>query len=450
VLKSISIPIIDLTSPSGKRRLESIKKVRSTGNAEALRTVEKIISDVRKKGDMALFAYTKKFDGVALNDRSVTVEAKEIKALAGKAPLGFKKALKEAAKRIYAYHSQQKSVAFSMTTSEGMLSQKIQPLSRVGVYVPGGHTLYPSSVLMNIIPAQIAGVKEIVVVTPPRGGLDPKIAFALDMLKIRTVYKVGGAQAIAALAYGTRSIPAVDKIVGPGNLYVALAKKMVYGTVDIDMVAGPSEVVILADSTIQPEWIALDLLAQAEHGSGSESALCVVEDLALAQRIQQCLMKEIASSPARAIFERMKPDGICIIVAKDRAQSIDLINDCAPEHLQLMTKTYKRDVERIHNASAIFCGPYSPVALGDYYIGTNHVLPTGRCARYASPLGVESFIKRMSIAEITAHGLEKCAADVSLLARAENFIHHALTVERRVRSTRRYRYHGKRKEKRSL
>jgi histidinol dehydrogenase len=217
---------------------------------------------------------------------------------------------------------------------------------------------------------------------------------------------------------------------------------MVFGTVDIDMIAGPSEVVILADSSAKPEWVALDLLAQAEHGSGSESALCVVEDITLAKRIQQCLLKEIASSPSRSVFDRMKPDGICIIITKDRTQSIDLINDCAPEHLQLMTKTYKHDVERIQNASAIFCGPYSPVALGDYYIGTNHVLPTGRCARFASPLGVESFIKRMSIAEITANGLEKCAANVSLLARAENFIHHALTVERRVRSPRRQ--HGKR------
>jgi histidinol dehydrogenase len=442
VLKSISIPIIDLASSSGRRRLENIKKVRGAGNVEAARIVDKIISDIREKGDKALFAYTKKFDDVSLNSYNVKVQAKEIKALAGKAPTGFKKALKEAAKRIYAYHSQQKSVAFSIVTAEGRLSQKIQPLSRVGVYVPGGHTLYPSSVLMNVIPAQIAGVKEIVVVTPPRGGLDPKIAFALDMLKIRNVYKIGGAQAIAALAYGTNSIPAVDKIVGPGNLYVALAKKMVYGTVDIDMIAGPSEVVILADSSAQPEWIALDLLAQAEHGSGSESALCVVEDLAFAQRIKQCLLDEIASSPARAIFERMKPDGICIFIARSRKQSIEFINDCAPEHLQIMTKEYTRDVEEVKNASAIFCGAYTPVALGDYYIGTNHVLPTGRCARFASPLGVESFIKRMSIAEITANGLKKCAANVSLLARAENFIHHALTVERRMGSPRRH--HGKR------
>jgi histidinol dehydrogenase len=432
VTKSFSIPIIDLTHPSGRRRLKALNDARSAGDARATRVVEKIIFDIRKKGDQALFDYTKKFDGVALSCRNVNISAKEIKSLAAQAPLGFKKALREAARRITAYHARQKSAAFSIVTPEGRLSQQIRPLSRVGVYVPGGHTLYPSSVLMNVIPARIAGVEEIVVVTPPRGGLDPKIAFALDMLNIRDVYRVGGAQAIAALAYGTHSIPPVDKIVGPGNLYVALAKKMVYGAADIDMVAGPSEVVILADASAKPEWVALDLLAQAEHGSGSESALCIVEDLTSAQRIRQCLLREIAASPVRRVFDRMKPDGICLFLTKNRTQSIDLINECAPEHLQLMIKDYMRYVKLIKNASAIFCGHFTPVALGDYYIGTNHVLPTGRTARFASPLGVESFIKRVSIAEITRQGLKKCAASVSLLARAENFVHHALSVERRV------------------
>jgi histidinol dehydrogenase len=285
---------------------------------------------------------------------------------------------------------------------------------------------------MDIIPAQIAGVEEIAVVTPPRDGLDPKIAFALDLLKVSEVYRVGGAQAVAALAYGTESIPAVDKIVGPGNAYVAAAKKLVYGAVDIDMIAGPSEVVILADSSVHPQWVALDLLAQAEHGSGNESALCIVENLASAQRIKACVLQEIARSPAKSVFERMKADGICIFLAGNREQSIALINNVAPEHLQLMTKDYKRDLEKIRNASAIFCGALAPVALGDYFIGTNHVLPTGRAARYASPLGVESFMKRMSVAEISETGLKKSAENVSILARAENFIHHALSVERRA------------------
>ena len=416
----VSIPVINLTTPSGTRRFEAIRKARGAQDADAVCSVGKIISDVIEHGDTALFAYARKFDKTVLNNRNVKISDKEIKTLARTAPADFKKALRMAADRITAYHSRQKGTAFSIATPEGRLTQIVRPLSRVGVYVPGGHTLYPSSVLMNVIPAKIAGVTEIAVVTPARGGLDPKIAFALDLLGVAEAYRIGGAHAVAALAFGTKSIRPVDKIVGPGNLYVALAKKMVFGTVDIDMIAGPSEVVVLADASVRPEWAALDLLSQAEHGSGSESALCVVEDASIAQRIKECLLKEIAASPVRSVFERLKPDGICILVTKSRTQSIDLINEIAPEHLQLMTK-------------AIFCGPYTPVALGDYYIGTNHVLPTGRTARFASPLGVESFMKRMSVAEISPAGLKKCAANVSLLARSENFVHHALSVERRVR-----------------
>ena len=239
-------------------------------------------------------------------------------------------------------------------------------------------------------------------------------------------------QAIAALAYGTESVRSVDKIVGPGNLYVAIAKKMVYGAVDIDTIAGPSEVIVLADETAKPEWVALDLLAQAEHGSGNESALCVTESHDLAEKIRTCCMTEILHSPIRDVFEKLSANSICICLAKTRDESIRFINECAPEHLQIITKTMREDVRKIVNASAIFCGPYSPVALGDYYIGTNHVLPTGGAARYASPLGVESFLKRMSVAEISASGLKRCAGKVSTLARSENFIHHALSVERRA------------------
>ena len=243
---------------------------------------------------------------------------------------------------------------------------------------------------------------------------------------------MGGVQAIAAFAYGTESVRSVDKIVGPGNVYVSLAKKMVYGAVDIDTIAGPSEVVVLADDTANPEWVALDLLAQAEHGSGNESALCVTESYDLAEKIRTYCMTEILRSPVRGVFDKLSAHSICICVAKTRDESIRFINECAPEHLQIITKTMRKDVRKITNASAIFCGPYSPVALGDYYIGTNHVLPTGGAARYASPLGVESFLKRMSVAEISAEGLKRCAGKVSTLARSENFIHHALSVERRA------------------
>ncbi|HAJ78299.1 MAG TPA: histidinol dehydrogenase [Fibrobacteres bacterium] len=427
-----NIPIINIESAQGARLLAVMKDARRRQDDGAISTVEKTIADVRKNGDKALFAYSKKFDGQSLTPATLRIGDSEISSQAAKAPLDFKTALVEAADRIVAYHSMQKGNSFSIVTKEGRLTQMVRPLSRVGVYVPGGYASYPSSVLMDVIPAQIAGVKEIAVVTPPKSELDPKVAFALRLLKVKEAYRIGGAQAIAALAYGTKSIKAVDKIVGPGNLFVALAKKCVYGTVDIDAVAGPSEVVILADATANPDWVALDLLAQAEHGSGAERALCITENKKLAERIAGCLVDEIQKSPVRAVFEKLHPLSICVCIAKNRDASIKFINDIAPEHLQMITKTCKKDIEKILNASAVFCGPYAPVALGDYFIGTNHVLPTGGAARFGSPLGVESFTKRMSVAEITPAGLSGCAKSVSILARSEKFVHHALSVERRA------------------
>jgi histidinol dehydrogenase len=429
-----TIPIIRLASPEGKRLLDNAKTMRGRRDDDAQRAVEKIIADIRKNGDKALFAYTKQFDKVTISSSTVRISKKVLDAQSQKASKNFKIALKDAARHIAAFHKKQENCrrSFSLKTREGTLSQIVRPLSRVGVYVPGGFTTYPSSILMGVIPAQIAGVREIAVATPPRGELDPKIAYALNLLKITEIYQIGGVQAIAAFAYGTESVKAVDKIVGPGNMYVALAKKMVYGAVDIDTIAGPSEVAVLADDTANPEWVALDLLAQAEHGSGNESAWCVTESYACAEKIRSCCIAEILRSPIRGVFEKLSANSISICVAETRDESIRFINECAPEHLQIITKSVHKDVRKIVNASAIFCGPYSPVALGDYYIGTNHVLPTGGAARYASPLGVESFLKRMSVAEISAKGFRQCAGKVSTLARAENFIHHALSVERRA------------------
>lgn len=430
---NISVPIIRLSCKQGKRMFDNAKRIRGRSDDGAQRIVEEIIADVRKNGDKALFSYTKRFDKVALSASTVRISKKVLDAQSRKAPKNFKTALEEAAGRIFTYHKKQKTAAsFSLKTGEGTLSQIVRPLSRVGVYVPGGYTVYPSTILMGVIPAQIAGVKEIAVATPPRKELDPKIAYALNLLKIAEIYRIGGVQAIAAFAYGTESVKSVDKIVGPGNAYVALAKKAVYGAVDIDTIAGPSEIVVLADDTANPEWVALDLLAQAEHGSGSESAVCVTESYALAEKIRRRCLAEALQSPVREVFEKLSANGICIFVTESRDDSIRFINECAPEHLQIITKTARKDIGKIINASAIFCGPYTPVALGDYYIGTNHVLPTGGAARYASPLGVESFLKRMSVAEISAEGLKRCAGKVSTLARSEKFIHHALSIERRV------------------
>jgi histidinol dehydrogenase len=426
------IPIITLSSGRGQTALVTIRAGQQLRMSAARPIVEKVLADVVKKGDAALFHYTKKFDHVSLTKKNVRLSPSYITDRAALAPAAFKRSCKEAAQRIRAYHEHQKTAVFTLKTAEGRLSQIVRPIRRAGVYVPGGHTLYPSSVLMNVIPAQIAGVDEIAMATPPRGELDPAIAYALRLLRITEVYRMGGAQAIAAFAFGTQSVVAVDKIVGPGNQYVALAKKGVYGTVDIDSIAGPSEVIILADGSANPEWVALDMLAQAEHGSGDETAMLVTEDGRFAERVQECVAREIAKSPVKQVFSGLRSDAFCIFVSPNRKQSIDFVNACAPEHLEIITKTAEKDLVSVRNAGAVFLGPYSPVAMGDYFAGTNHVLPTGGAARFASGLGVESFVKRMSVARISRNGLVKSAPHVSALARTEKFVHHALSVERRA------------------
>ena len=427
------IPIVRLWSPEGKRLLAAMREARQGRASQAQAIVNKVLADVRAKGDSALFGYTRKFDRVAVTKGTIRLSPSYIRGRAQRAPEAFKRSCAEAAKRIRSFHEKQRPTVFSMRTPEGVLSQVVRPIRRAGVYVPGGYTLYPSSVLMNVIPARIAGVAEIAVATPPRGELDPCIAFALSLLNVTEVYRMGGAQAIAAFAYGTHSVAAVDKIVGPGNLYVALAKKAVYGTVDIDSVAGPSEVIVLADRSANPSWVALDLLAQAEHGSGDETALCVTEDARFASRLQACVTQEIDASPVKRVFEKLRPGSLCICIAANRNQSIEFVNKCAPEHLEIFTASCKEDLAAVTNAGAVFLGPWSPVAMGDYFAGTNHVLPTGGAARFASPLGVESFVKRMSVAEISKAGLRRAAPHVSVLARTEKFVHHAMSVERRVR-----------------
>ena len=367
-----------------------------------------------------------------LEAKTLRLDTQTIRDRARHAPANLKRAIREAARRIAEYHKLQCREEFTLMTAEGKLSQKVVALQRVGVYIPGGYTVYPSSVLMNVIPAQIAKVPEIAAVTPPGRELDPGVAFALDLLQIQEVYQVGGAQAIAALAYGTKTIPAVDKVVGPGSAFVATAKRLVYGVVDIDSIAGPSEVAILADTSANPSWIALDLLAQAEHGSGNERAVAIVESLPLAKAIRAEILREIKVSPVKKVIDRLAPGALAVVVTASRKESISIINRMAPEHLQIMTKAPERDLKEIRNAAAVFLGVHTPVALGDYFIGTNHVLPTGGAARFSSPLGVDSFVKRMSVAAVTREGLRLSAPYVSCLARAESFVHHAMSVERRV------------------
>ena len=425
------IPVIRYGSPAGGRFIRKMKASRQRRDVEAASRVSAILEGVRKEGDAALLRYTEAFDKVRLTPATIRITSAQIEAAAARISRELKEAITAAAKRIEAYHRKQKRDGFTMKTAEGILSQLIVPLRRVGLYIPGGYTVYPSTVLMNAIPARVAGVPQIAAITPPRGGLDPGIAFALKLLEITEVYRVGGAQGIAALTYGTKRIAAVDKIVGPGNAYVQTAKRLLYGTVDIDSIAGPSEVVILADASVRAEWVALDLLAQAEHGTGDEFAVCVTEDALYAEKVAEATRYEILQSPVKSVIDRLPNHAIVIIVTGSRDESIAVVNSIAPEHLQIMTRTARRDVRGITNAAAIFIGSHTPVALGDYFIGTNHVLPTGGAARFASPLGVDSFVKRISVAEATRTGLDLAAPYVSVFARAEAFVHHALSVERR-------------------
>jgi histidinol dehydrogenase len=388
--------------------------------------------DVRRKGDAALFEYTKRFDGISLSPSKMRISADYLKKRAALAAPALKRSIRESAKRIHEYHSHQGLKSFKIKTADGELSQLVKPLDRIGVYIPGGHTVYPSSVLMNVIPAQIAGVNEIAAVTPPRDDIDPGVAYALCLLNVTEVYRIGGAQAIAALAYGTKSIPAVDKIVGPGNSYVAAAKRLVYGIVDIDTIAGPSEVVIIADKSADPRLVALDLLAQAEHGSGDEIAICIVESKVIARKIASALTREIGKSPVKGKLLKLPPHAITIFVTRSREKSIELSDEIAPEHLQIMTSSAEDDLKLVNNAAAVFLGMNTPVALGDYFIGTNHVLPTGGAARFASPLGVESFQKRISVAKASPRGIRNARNVVPVFARSEAFVHHAMSVEERV------------------
>jgi histidinol dehydrogenase len=431
-MSSKKIPVINYSDIKGKNFFNEIISSRQSRNKEIVSRVENILENIKNEGDKALIEYTRKFDLVELSAKELKIPEKEISERANLVDSDLKKAINEAAKRIEQYHEKQVVNGFKMKTSEGVLGQRVIPLSRIGVYIPGGKTVYPSTVCMDIIPAKIAGVKSIAAVTPPRDNLDPGVAYALKLLNVSEVYRVGGAQAVGALAYGTKNIKSVEKIVGPGNAYVAAAKRAVYGIVDIDSIAGPSEVAIMADDSVKAEWVALDLLAQAEHGTGDEVAICVTENREFAEKIASAVVEEINRSPLIKTFDSLPEDAISVFVTDSREESIGLVNEFAPEHLQIMTREYTADVEKIVNASAIFLGPYTPVALGDYFIGTNHVLPTGGAAKFSSPLGVDSFVKRISVAEVSSKGLTNAAPYVSKFARCENFIHHALSVERRV------------------
>ncbi len=421
-----------------RRRLARLDERGAATGARVEATVRRILRAVRRDGDRALLAFTRRFDGVTLRASTLRVPADDLAAAYRDQPATVRRDLGLAARRIRAFHARQRERSWSYRDPSGArLGQLIQPLDRVGVYVPGGRAAYPSTVLMTAVPARVAGVPEVLAVSPAgKGGHAPVILAACHVAGVDALYRVGGAQAVAALAYGTATIARVDKIVGPGNVFVATAKRLVYGQVDIDSIAGPSEVLIVADGSASPAVIAADMLAQAEHDPLA-AAICVTADARLAARVAAALDEQRATLPRRALADRSLARFGAIVVTASLADAIALANRLAPEHLELLVRTPYRWLPRIRHAGAVFVGPHTPEAFGDYLAGPNHVLPTGGTARFASPLGVYDFVKRTSLVEAGAGTLAQLGPAVARLARLEGLEGHARSVDRRLAEGRR-------------
>jgi len=415
--------------------LKKIVERNKSNGAGVDETVAAIVRAVREKGDRALFDFTRRFDGVKIDRRSVEVAKREVAAAWKEVPSRNLRTLRLAARRIAAFHRRQVEKSWGYRDPLGIyLGQRIAPLARVGVYVPGGKAAYPSTVLMNTIPAKVAGVTEVVMTTPAGrdGKVNPLILAAAKIAGVDRIFRVGGAQAIAALAYGTESIPKVDKIVGPGNIYVATAKRLVFGEVAIDSIAGPSEILLLADNSADPEHIAADMLSQAEHDELA-AALCVTPSAALAERIRAALERQMRDGKRQAITLKALENYGAIIVCRGLAEAVEIANAIAPEHIELILREPERWARQIKNAGALFVGPYSPPPLGDYMAGPNHVLPTGGTARFFSPLGAYDFVKRMSVIRAEKRGLRALAPEITRLARLEGLDDHARAVEARFK-----------------
>jgi histidinol dehydrogenase len=425
------LKIIDLRKKKSFSIRSSAEQVK---HISVEKTVASILERVKKDGDDALRYYAKKFDGVSIN--GIAVSHKEITAAEKNVDKKFVAVLKQAASNIRKFHQQQVRKSFSVKEKNGSeLRQIFRPIERAGVYVPGGKAAYPSTVLMNVIPAQVAGVKEIHLVSPPdkNGNMNADVLLAASILGVKKVYRVGGAQAIAALAYGTETIPAVDKIVGPGNIFVATAKKMVYGIVGIDSFAGPSEVVILADNSANPTFVASDLLAQAEHDERAIPIL-VTPSKSLAEKVNAELNRLLETLQRKNILSISLKNMGKIYLTASLQQGIAVTNEIAPEHLEIITTKDETVLKQIKHAGSIFLGNYSPVAIGDYFAGPNHVLPTEGTARFSSPLSVDDFIKKSSVIRYSQKQIESVADDVALFAEHEGLTAHALSV--RLRKTR--------------
>lgn len=414
-----------------KNLLEDLLKRSPNSYGKYEESVRVILDAVKQRGDEALSEYTKKFDGVEINASNILVTEDEVKEAYDAVDPGLIEVIRKALVNIRSYHEKQMQYSWFDSRPDGtILGQKVTALARVGVYVPGGKAAYPSSVLMNIMPAKVAGVDEIIMVTPPGkdGKVTPTTLVAAKEAGADKVYKAGGAQAVAALAYGTQSIPKVDKIVGPGNIYVALAKKAVYGHVSIDSIAGPSEILVLADETADPRYVAADLLSQAEHDELA-SAILVTTSMELAEKVSDWTDTFVRELSRGEIIQKSLDNYGHILVAENMEDAIDAANEIASEHLEIMTENPFEVMTKIRNAGAIFIGKYSSEPLGDYFAGPNHVLPTNGTAKFFSPLSVDDFIKKSSIISYSRDALEKIHTDIEQFAEAEYLTAHANSIK---------------------
>lgn len=421
---------VTLTKESTKDILENLLKRSPNNYGEYEKTVSEILENVKTKGDSALFAYTEQFDKVSISSENVQVTEEEVREAYEAVDSDLIEVIRKALVNIRSYHEKQKQNSWFTSTEDGtMLGQKVMPISRVGVYVPGGKAVYPSSVLMNIVPAKVAGVEEIVMTTPPGkdGKVNPATLVAAKEAGADIVYKVGGAQAIGALAYGTESIPKADKIVGPGNIFVALAKKAVYGHVSIDSIAGPSEILVLADESANPRYVAADLLSQAEHDELA-SAILITTSKDLAEKVSLEVDKFTEILSRKEIIRKSLDNFGYILLADSMDEAIDAANAIASEHLEIVTQNPFEVMMKIKNAGAIFIGEYSCEPLGDYFAGPNHVLPTNGTAKFFSPLSVDDFVKKSSIIYYSKDALNKIHCDIEKFAAAEQLTAHANSI----------------------
>lgn len=420
---------------SGRKAATRLSAILSRGvspGPEVDAKVGQILSQVKEGGVVAATALARQYDGLGPK-QGLRIPVKVLDAAAAKCPRPVQEAIRRSIRQVRAYHEKQREESWVMEGASGQwVGLRVSPLRRVGLYVPGGAGVYPSTVVMNVVPARVAGVPEIAVVTPCPRGIDPAVAYALRELSIEEVYAIGGAQAIGLLAYGGKGVPPVDKIVGPCNVWASVAKRQVFGTVAIDNIAGPSDILCMFDGSVNPEWVAADLLSQAEHGSGWEGAIGITVDSAAAKAVSEAIQRQVEASPCRALLETALSRSGLLMVCTTWSEALEVANRIAPEHAEILAENVQELLEGLRNAGAIFVGPWTTEPVGDYMAGPNHVLPTSGTARFASPLGVRDFLKRTSL---LLYGPQAIAADgphIVNLAEAEGFHHHAEAIRMRL------------------